>query len=409
MLSITGAVLAIGLLIIVHEAGHYFVARWCKMRVDRFSIGFGPALIKWRRGDTQFQIAPIPFGGFVQIAGMATADEVEADDPHVYPNRPVWQRFAAIFAGPAMNYVFAVVIALVLFLAAGMPPATARWTVGTTAPGFDAHGKLMPRDQIVSINDHEIYARNRGRNGVHPIDALARELDAVGVDIWLARPELGPLALLDPAALVAAETETRAIEAWRTTPDIGPLEVLTTMAHAPPVDVTVLRDGQRLTIPITTRMGRVDNEGTMAYRLGILLEEVREPVGVGTAASEAVKYPVRQTVAMVSGLVMWATGEAEGRLSGVVGITSEMTQQMEFGWIRALEFLMMLNVALGLINLLPLPALDGGRLAFLTYEMATRRRVNQKIEAAVHMVGIMALLVLMIVVTYNDIARLIRF
>ncbi|MCP4448506.1 MAG: site-2 protease family protein, partial [Myxococcales bacterium] len=109
MFSIIGAILAIGLLIVVHEAGHYFVARWCNMKVDRFSIGFGPPILSWRRGETDFTLGPIPFGGFVQINGMTGLDEVDPDDERQYPNRPVWQRFAAIFAGPAMNYLTAIV------------------------------------------------------------------------------------------------------------------------------------------------------------------------------------------------------------------------------------------------------------------------------------------------------------
>ena len=120
----------------------------------------------------------------------------------------------------------------------------------------------------------------------------------------------------------------------------------------------------------------------------------------------ALVFPVKQTELIVGGLYEWAAGRVEGELTGPVGITTAVKQQFRFGWIRVIEILMILNVYLGLFNLLPLPALDGGRLAFLTYEIATRRRANPKVEATVHMVGIMALLLLMIFVTYKDIARL---
>src|SRR5688572_31703107 len=124
MLAIVGAILAIGMLIVVHEAGHYFVARRCGMRVDRFSIGFGPPLLKWRRGETDFTLGPIPFGGFVQINGMTLADEVAPDDRRSYPNRPAWQRFLTILAGPGTNYLFAIAIGIVLFTAAGVDVST---------------------------------------------------------------------------------------------------------------------------------------------------------------------------------------------------------------------------------------------------------------------------------------------
>lgn len=105
------AVLALGILIIVHEWGHYGVARLCGMRVDRFAIGFGPALIRRQWGDTMFQIGAIPLGGYVQIAGLNPEDEaIERDDPRAYPNRPAWQRFLTIAAGPMVNYASATMV-----------------------------------------------------------------------------------------------------------------------------------------------------------------------------------------------------------------------------------------------------------------------------------------------------------
>ena len=92
--SIALAILSLGFLIVVHEAGHYVVARWCKMRVERFSIGFGPGILKHKgKSGTIFQLAPLPFGGFVEIRGMNIAEDVDPEDTHAYPNRPAWQRF----------------------------------------------------------------------------------------------------------------------------------------------------------------------------------------------------------------------------------------------------------------------------------------------------------------------------
>src|SRR6476469_5185352 len=112
------AILALGLLIIVHEGGHFAIARLSGMRVDRFSIGFGPRLFSFQRGETQFQIALIPLGGFVQIAGLNPGEEgIAADDPRAYPNRPVWQRLATIFAGPGTNYIFPALVMVCFYLA----------------------------------------------------------------------------------------------------------------------------------------------------------------------------------------------------------------------------------------------------------------------------------------------------
>ena len=109
-LSILATVAAFLLLVLVHELGHFLVARWCGMRVDRFSIGFGPVIFARKRGDTEFAVSLLPLGGYVKIAGMSPGDEVDPADPKIYPNQPAWRRFLVILAGPWMNYVAAVVL-----------------------------------------------------------------------------------------------------------------------------------------------------------------------------------------------------------------------------------------------------------------------------------------------------------
>src|SRR5215471_18544473 len=137
------ALFSVAFLIVVHEGGHYFVARWCGMRIERFSIGFGPGIFKRKskKTGTIFQLAPIPFGGFVEIRGMNIAEEVDPDDANAYPNRPAWQRFVTIFAGPATNYVSAIVLAMALYTCHGVD--VAHWYgVNDVMEGYDAHGKL---------------------------------------------------------------------------------------------------------------------------------------------------------------------------------------------------------------------------------------------------------------------------
>jgi regulator of sigma E protease len=334
------AILAIGALIVVHEAGHYVVARLCGMRVERFSIGFGPAIASWRskKTGTQFQIAPIPFGGFVEIKGMNILEEVDPSDASAYPNRPAWQRFVTIFAGPATNYVFAVVLAFLLFATAGLQHEKFTSTTKEVTAGSAAEGILKPGDVFVAV-------------------------DGTTIDMPL-------------ADAVRAAGEGPAV--W-----------------------TVLRDGKRIDLTMTPRR---DESGNL--RLGVMVDQSyhvqREDVGVARAAKEAVVYPVVATKGILKGLYEWIVGKQEGRVSSVVGITEEVKKRIEAGWVVALGFVMMLNVYLGLFNLFPLPALDGGRLVFLGYEMVTRRRANPKLEATVHMVGVLVLAVLLVVVTVND-------
>ena len=362
VLGVILAILAIGLLIIVHEAGHYLVARWCKMRVDRFSIGFGPAIATWKRGDTTFQLAPIPFGGYVEIRGMNIAEDVDPDDPYAYPNRPAWQRFLTIFAGPGTNYLTAIVLALLLFGTAGVPSGTSWYVVNSVSPAFDAHGKLEPNDRILS---------------------LQRPGDPAPVPVYYRYQG-------EPAA---------------------PMGAMVHESQGAPMRITVLRDGSEQTFDIRARQDpdlMDEASGTQQYRLGITLDSQPERISVGflSAIGYAVDYPIEQTKVSLNNLYEVITGKVEGELTGPVGIAHVVYRTLSTGWINTLELLVLLNVLIGLFNLLPVPALDGGRLVFLGYEMATRRRPNPRFEATVHMVGILLLLLVLVAVTFKDIIRL---
>jgi regulator of sigma E protease len=358
---ILGAILGLGLLIVVHEAGHFIVARLCGMRVERFSIGFGPAVLRWRtRAGTLFQLAPIPFGGFVEIKGMAIAEDVEPDDKAAYPNRPVWQRIATIFAGPATNWLTAVVLAFGLFTCAGIPESTAYFGVNELSPDFDAATKLKKGDRLIAINDKPIYYQSP---------------DGSFVQLCTVTSKLGPN----------------------------------------PAKVSIVRDGQPMDVMITPKFDEVKGETPNPkgpkecqgprYLLGIeRYQEQRERVDVGifTAAGHAVSWPARIAKQHVTGLAMVISGQVEGELVGPVGITGGIKKQIEAGWISAISVLIFLNVVLAIMNLLPLPGLDGGRLAFLGYELVTRRRANAKVETTIHMVGIMILMVVLVMVTFKE-------
>jgi regulator of sigma E protease len=361
-----GAVVAIGFLIVVHEAGHYVVARLCDMRVERFSIGFGPAVLGWRskKSGTLFQIAPIPFGGFVEIRGMNLAEDVDPTDHHAYPNRPAWQRFVTIFAGPATNYLTAVVLAFGLYSCVGVKSYERWYGVGGVLADGAAVGKLEAGDRILTIDGT-------------------------------------PVRLRDSAGKTIKLTDT-VNEAASSHP-------------GQPVEVRFERKGEPGVVAIVPTAGTTiwnlpvfDHRGRQTQRLGIYLAEQHDDVDQGFFANvgDAAAYPVKQTIVIISGLREWAAGRAEGELKGPVGMAEIIKDQIGLGFIAVVELLMVLNVYLGLFNLFPLPALDGGRLAFLLYEMATRRRANPKIETTIHMVGILFLVVVMVAVTYKDCAAL---
>ena len=339
---------ALGFLIVVHEGGHYFVARWCKMRIERFSIGFGPGLLKRtsKKTGTTFQLAPIPFGGFVEIRGMNIAEEVDPEDRHAYPNRPVWQRFLTIFAGPATNYLSAIVIAFGLYLCHGRDVAYG-YDVSEVMKGYDAYGKLESGDRIVALDHVPLH----GDSG----PSLAERVGQSG---------------------------------------------------GKPLALTVERGGQNREIVLQPQQDK-DPGGKPTWRIGVryTAHYAVEGIGVSDAAWEALEYPVVQTRQIGKALYGIVFGSEKADMGGPVRMVEEFSKAFSAGTVYGIRLVMMLSVYLGLFNLLPIPALDGGRLVFLVYEMVTRRRANPEIETMVHMAGIMALGLVMLVVLYIDLRR----
>jgi regulator of sigma E protease len=356
------AFLSLGFLIVVHEGGHYFVARWCKMRIERFSVGFGPGILKQtsKKSGTIFQLAPIPFGGFVEIRGMNIAEDVDPDDKLAYPNRPAWQRFLTILAGPGTNYLSAVLLAFILYNCHGQNSSWRWYSVAQVRDDFDAHGKLEVGDRILEVDGDPILAQGEY---TYPDGKVVRA---------------------DSLGLVGRVTAKKGA----------------------PVDLTVLRSGHKIHVSITPKLAFRDlpYDTTPHYLLGIGPVDQADNVDIGVfgAAREAVLFPVTATQRIVDGLYEIIRGHEEADPGGPKRIVEEFSRAWRLGWGTGIELLMYLSVYLGLFNLFPLPALDGGRLMFLTYELVTRRRANPKIEAMVHMGGIMVLGVVMILVTLRD-------
>jgi regulator of sigma E protease len=345
--ALTLAILGLGMLIVVHELGHMLVARATGMRVDRFSIGFGPALARWRGKKTSYQVALIPLGGFVQIAGMNPNEKLAEGDPGSYENKSRAARFATIFAGPLTNYIFASVIMAVVMVGWGLP----RW------------------QEVVSI---------KGVRAGSP----AANAGIKGGDV---------ITTVDGRHAGSAEEVIEMIGA----------------SAGKPIHLDLLRAKQTVSLTVQPR-----RDGD-AFRIGVEFDPERArkllftPLPAGRALALGLIFPYEQTRKILVGLgQMFKRKEALKQVGGPLEIVRQLKMSFEESMTMALVFLAMLNVYLGLFNLLPLPALDGGRLLFLTLAIVTRRPVNQRIENAVHTVGFLILLGLILLVTYRDIARI---
>jgi regulator of sigma E protease len=335
------SIVVLAVLILVHEFGHMWVARLCGMRVDKFSIFFGPALFRWRGKHTTYQIASVPLGGYVQIAGMNPHENLPPDDSGSYQNKPVWQRFATVLAGPSINYLFAILIMVVVIVGWGVPRPSIE--VGQVVDGSPARAAGMRAgDQIQAIDGQQVRTREE---------------------------------------VVAAiqQSEGRTLR------------------------LGVRRQGEPVAVDVTPR----EQDGN--YRIGIQFSQ--KPgffrVGLGTALWASLRYPWLQSANVLSFLGRLITREvsAVDNVGGPVAIVQWLKESFDVGLAVVLLQAAMLNVYLGLFNLLPLPALDGGRLVFLLAEGVTRKKVNQRAETLVHASGFVLLMGLLLLVTYSDIRR----
>jgi regulator of sigma E protease len=363
-LYVVEVILGLAMLMVVHECGHFFIARAFGMRVTKFSIGFGPPFFKvvpedgyfwfmtaadrvrirlWkhdpvRHGPTIYQVAMIPFLAYVQIAGMNPLEDVDETDQGSYANASLPGRISTIFAGPLANYLFASVLFFVSLV-------------------FGGH---KVRSTEVSVLPERAAAAASMKTG----DKIV-EIDGIRVDEW---DKMADLISAHPGR---------------------------------PLALVVDRGGQRVSLTVTP-VGDEQGKG----KIGVASVGSRKIVLTSKEAARlALEMPATVVKESIASIGQFVSGKAEGELSGPVGMVRAGALVAQAGWTDLLFFLAQLSAYLGAFNLLPIPALDGGRLMFLGYEATTRRRPNARIEAHIHFIGLAMMLGLMVYVTVKDIRR----
>lgn len=339
------AIVGISLLIVVHEAGHYFTARAFGMRVIRFSIGFGPPLVRYqpRGSDTVFQIGVIPFLAYVLIAGMNPAEKVDPEDPGLYANKGIFARIATIFAGSFANYLAASVMIFLLAL-------------------FSWPSEVPLSPVVVG---EVLKSTPAERAGIEPGDVIV-------------------------------EVNGKRIERFEQ------LQKATRPRAGKSTAYVVKREGKRLEMTITPVKSR---QGHGMIGVAPKGKRIYVQLPIGEAALRAAVYPLEITLINLAGLgKMLSSGSTEG-LTGPLGMGKLVVEQAEKGVADFVWILIVISVALGMLNLLPFPALDGGRLFFLGVELVLRKRPNEKLEALIHSMGLLFLLGLMVMVTVQDCGR----
>ena len=357
ILSILLTILLLGILIVIHELGHFWAARLMKIEVREFGVGFGPKLCSWnsRKHETRFVIRAIPLGGYNAFWEDLADGEIDPDDPRLYRKQNVWKRMFVVIMGPVMNFVLAFVLATAYFWGFGIGNVTGVdpyiATVNAAGPAWDAG--LQAGDIITEIN---------GR------DMLDGTMDTLMNALAGYREGDEPLRVTVKRGDETLETEM--------TPAWNP-------------------DEERMMVGVTIG-------GT--YRI-----ETEKTTLIGAAAASA------ETCWRASGMILEAlkklvtTREGIEQVTGPVGIVSIVSSEVRNGGFQAfLDLLISISINLGLINLLPIPGLDGSKLILGIIEVIRGKPVPPEKEAIVNLIGMVLLLGLLALVTFQDIRRLIR-
>lgn len=344
------AILALSVLIIIHEFGHFACAKIGGMHVDRFSvIGIGPVILKlftWK--GTEFVISAIPFGAYVHIVGMEPEEYALDEEGNLPPppagyrnfrDSPLWARLLTISGGPIANYIAAMLMIIAVTSVVGLKESFGVEVSGMTCDSPAAVAGIEPGDEILSIEGT-------------PVSGPSHRQSVVDL----------------------------------TTPHLG-----TT------VDVEVSRDEQVLHYDVAL------NDIAPAMNVSLADKYEYVPISPGQAIVYGIEWPFVQTGVQLRGLWSLVTGRTEAKVGGPVAIAKAIKGSADRGVVDFIVISALISTVLGMFNLLPLPALDGGRLIFLLYELVSRRTPNKVIEERIHMIGMILLLALIAWATVNDV------
>ena len=440
--SVVWVLVAITILVFVHEMGHFLLARLFKMRIDRFSIGFPPTIFKKKVGETEWAVGATPLGGYVKIAGMVDESmdtEFAGSDPEPweYRSKPVWQRMIVISAGVIFNFILAAVIFTGI-----------KAVVGTTLP-------MTTEDGLVFVADTSIAAREMGMQtgdrliavGEHALEDFDEAADLASLD--------DPLTFryLRDGQEVTQSMAKSAIPMGASDSDGGLLglgiynwaSVVGQLQEDGPAYAAGLRSGDRIVaiggepvqlwMQVTSRIQAAGEEALLftwtraetgesftesitpeatesgGYRIGMQLAQVVEQYSIGAALRGGIVETWTFTGAIITSLKNVVTGRESVResIGGPVMVAKITGDAAKAGAEPFWRLVALLSITLAIVNILPVPALDGGHLAFLIYEAIRRKEPSLKIRMAMQQFGMVLLLALMVFLVFNDLDRIFGF
>jgi regulator of sigma E protease len=350
MINIISFIAVLGILVFVHELGHFLVAKRSGVKVERFSLGFPPKMIGKKIGDTEYCISWIPLGGYVKMSGENPEEEKERWEPWEFMGKPIWQRSLIIFAGPLMNFLLAILVFWgVIFFSGKEIVHYDRTTIGIVGKDTPAEkAGLKEGDQILSV-------------------------DGIEVENFM-----------DMAEIIYKEVEKPVTLKWRRGEEIFESEI------------TTFKD------QIRDQEGKIKEVG----KIGVSPEFTIVRLSIFHAFIEGIGLTVFITVESVKFIIGLFTGAASLKMvGGPIFIARTAGETAKLGLASFFSFLALLSINLSIINILPIPVLDGGHLLFLGLEKIRGKPLSLKQRAIIQQIGMAFLLALIIYVSYNDILR----
>jgi regulator of sigma E protease len=347
----------ISLLVILHELGHFAVAKAVGMRVERFSLFFGPLLLRFRIGETEYGVGPIPLGGYVKISGMNPGEELPAGEEHRgYFRQPVYKRLMVIFAGPLMNVLVAFLILAGVYYFSAQRPLTDRARIEGVEAGMPAAAVLRPGDLVLAVNGKPVSVRDETFNFQSEI-----------------------------ARHRCPGVQRDGCEA------------------ATPVTITVKRDGRTHTFSIRPRYSAAAKKPLIGIKSSFVLR--RDGLGEAMGASVAEMWSVTsQTVSKIAQI--FTSEAARKQVHGIVGVSDVASQAFSFSIAQALFVLALLSLSLAVINLFPFLPLDGGHIFWALAEKVRGRAIPFAVMERASVAGLALVVVVAVIGLSNDITSL---
>jgi len=437
LISITSVVVVLGILVLVHEWGHFVVAKLFGVRVEIFSIGFGTRLGGWRRGPTDYRISALPLGGYVKMAGDNPAEERQGA-PDEFLSKPRWQRAIIALAGPAMNLVTAIIIVAILYVV-GMPePAYLQRPAEVGGVMRDSPAEkagLQPGDVISQVNGVSVSTWEKALTQTElalsrPEIPVVVERDNETETLMVQSP--GPRSTVSEVSLLGAPHEP--VIVGRVTPDmpadraglktgdqvlaINDHPVLSQIqasrliqdADGHPLQLLVQRGDRQLRLQVKPTYGDPRDGFGPRWQIGYLprSENTLHSYPFPQAIGRSVAFNVKQTGTLLQLVARLFEAKASiKQLAGPVQIAQLTGQAARLGLAPELQLMGILSLSLAILNLLPIPILDGGHILMLAIEGSLRRDLSVAIKERFVQVGLVFLLVIIVIVTYNDVLRII--